>query len=172
MRRLLAAAAAPPLSLILLGCSPTGSAHPDGSGGGSSPSHADGSGGTAGGAFSTASGFEPGSTAGAGGGHGGAPPTGEESGWGTAAFNLGTPLDGYGGFHPGASASSSTTTTGAGGGAGACDPAEVIDTSPDVPALLSATGLYQSIAAKTLAPGVLPFTPQFPLWSDGAEKRR
>lgn len=172
MRRLLAAAAVPPLSLILLGCSPTGGARPEGSGGGSSPSHADGSGGGSGGAPSTVSGFEPGPTAGAG----GAPmTTGEESGgWGTAAFNLGTPLDGYGygGFHPGASASASTTSTSAGGGAAACDPTEVIDTSPSAPALLSATGLYQNIAARTLAPGVLPFTPQFPLWSDGAEKRR
>ncbi len=190
VRRLLAGAAAPTLSLILLGCSPTGGARREASGGGSSPSHGDDSGGGgAGGALSMISGLEPGPAGGPGGGHGGAQTSSEDGSWGTAAFNLGTPLDGYGygygygGYHS-ASASSSTTGAGtgagAGGGAGAgagggaapCDPTEAIDTSPTVPALLSATGLYQSIAAKTLSPGVLPFTPQFPLWSDGAEKRR
>jgi hypothetical protein len=40
------------------------------------------------------------------------------------------------------------------------------------PARLSETGLYADVAARTLAPGVLPFSPQYPLWSDGAEKRR
>jgi hypothetical protein len=188
VRRLLAGASATTLSLILLGCSPTGSARREGSGGGSLPSHGDGSGGGgAGGALSVISGLDPGMTGGAGGSHGGTQSSGEES-WGTVAFNLGIPLDGYGyghgygygGGHGGASASSSSTGAGAGAGAGggvggspaACDPTEAIDTSPAVPALLSATGLYQSIAAKTLSPGVLPFTPQFPLWSDGAEKHR
>jgi hypothetical protein len=37
---------------------------------------------------------------------------------------------------------------------------------------LSETGLYASIATKELSPGVLPYTPQFQLWSDGAAKQR
>src|SRR5438128_1263517 len=37
---------------------------------------------------------------------------------------------------------------------------------------LSETGLYANIATGELAPGVMPFTPRFPLWSDGSEKRR
>jgi hypothetical protein len=37
---------------------------------------------------------------------------------------------------------------------------------------LSSTGLYEDIAHDVLAPGVMPFTPRFTLWSDGAEKRR
>jgi hypothetical protein len=40
------------------------------------------------------------------------------------------------------------------------------------PAALSQTGLYADIASDTMAPGVVPFTPQFELWSDGAVKRR
>ena len=40
------------------------------------------------------------------------------------------------------------------------------------PPRLSDTGLYADVAAKTLAPGVVPFSPQYPLWSDGAHKRR
>jgi hypothetical protein len=38
--------------------------------------------------------------------------------------------------------------------------------------LLSETGLYLDMAAETLAPGVMEFTPKYPLWSDGASKRR
>jgi hypothetical protein len=41
-----------------------------------------------------------------------------------------------------------------------------------LPARLSDTGLYADIASETLRPGVLAFTPRFPLWSDGAAKRR
>ena len=41
-----------------------------------------------------------------------------------------------------------------------------------VPARLSETGLYTDLRADTLAPGVLPYRPQFELWSDGASKRR
>jgi len=40
------------------------------------------------------------------------------------------------------------------------------------PSRLSETGLYADIAAGKLAPGVTAYTPQFELWSDGAEKRR
>ena len=37
---------------------------------------------------------------------------------------------------------------------------------------LSETGLYANIATGELAPGVVAFTPRFPLWSDGTEKQR
>jgi mono/diheme cytochrome c family protein len=40
------------------------------------------------------------------------------------------------------------------------------------PARLADTGLYADFAARTLAPGVLSFSPQYPLWTDGATKRR
>jgi mono/diheme cytochrome c family protein len=40
------------------------------------------------------------------------------------------------------------------------------------PATLAATGLYADAAQRRLAPGVMPFEPQYPLWSDGARKRR
>ena len=38
------------------------------------------------------------------------------------------------------------------------------------PALLSETGLYSDIAAKTVAPDNLYYAPQYPLWSDGASR--
>lgn len=38
--------------------------------------------------------------------------------------------------------------------------------------LLSCSGLYEDIGAKTLAAGVREFAPAVPLWSDGAEKTR
>src|SRR5690348_9989527 len=41
-----------------------------------------------------------------------------------------------------------------------------------VPPTLSATGLYQDFAARTLLPSVREFTPVHPLWSDSAQKRR
>lgn len=41
-----------------------------------------------------------------------------------------------------------------------------------VPPTLSATGLFQDIKARTLAPGVRTFEPTYKLWSDGAEKVR
>jgi hypothetical protein len=40
------------------------------------------------------------------------------------------------------------------------------------PELLSGTGLYADFASRTIAPENLPFSPQYPLWSDGATKRR
>jgi hypothetical protein len=40
------------------------------------------------------------------------------------------------------------------------------------PPRLADTGLYADFAARTLAPGVLSYTPQYPLWSDGARKQR
>ncbi|HYH97064.1 hypothetical protein [Hyalangium sp.] len=41
-----------------------------------------------------------------------------------------------------------------------------------VPPTLSATGLFQDIRARTLAPNVRKFEPAFTLWSDNAEKTR
>lgn len=49
-----------------------------------------------------------------------------------------------------------------------CDP---VDASAWAPRL-SETGLYASIADGTLAEHVQPYTPNFPLWTDGAEKKR
>src|SRR6478735_3678181 len=40
------------------------------------------------------------------------------------------------------------------------------------PATLQETGLYSDWATKTVAPGTLLFSPQYPLWSDGASKTR
>ena len=40
------------------------------------------------------------------------------------------------------------------------------------PLRLADTGLYADPATLTIRAGVLPFTPQYPLWTDGAAKRR
>ncbi len=40
------------------------------------------------------------------------------------------------------------------------------------PAHLADTGLYSDFASRTLAPGIIEYTPRWPLWSDGAEKKR
>jgi mono/diheme cytochrome c family protein len=40
------------------------------------------------------------------------------------------------------------------------------------PERLSQTGLYADVASRRVAPDNLPFEPQYPLWSDGAAKRR
>lgn len=50
----------------------------------------------------------------------------------------------------------------------ACKPAAV----RTIPESLSETGLYSDFAAKLIADDVLSFEPQYPLWSDGASKRR
>ncbi len=47
--------------------------------------------------------------------------------------------------------------------------ARAADTLPE---RLSQTGLYTDIATKQVAAGILAFTPQYPLWSDGARKHR
>jgi hypothetical protein len=48
-----------------------------------------------------------------------------------------------------------------------------VDASPGSgPERLSGTGLYADFASRTLAPGVVRFTPAHPLWADGAEKDR
>jgi mono/diheme cytochrome c family protein len=40
------------------------------------------------------------------------------------------------------------------------------------PARLADTGLYADAASRTVAPELLPFAPQYPLWTDGAAKER
>jgi hypothetical protein len=42
----------------------------------------------------------------------------------------------------------------------------------EIPWQLVETGLYSDIATHTVAADVLPFEPQYPLWSDGGSKRR
>ena len=42
----------------------------------------------------------------------------------------------------------------------------------DAPPNLAATGLYSDLASRTIDPRNLPFSPQYPLWSDGATKHR
>jgi hypothetical protein len=44
--------------------------------------------------------------------------------------------------------------------------------SPEAPVDLAATGLYADAKARLVAQANLPYTPQYPLWSDGAAKRR
>jgi mono/diheme cytochrome c family protein len=41
-----------------------------------------------------------------------------------------------------------------------------------LPAHLRDTGLYADAELRVIAPGNLPFAPQYPLWTDGAAKRR
>jgi len=50
--------------------------------------------------------------------------------------------------------------------------AEALTPPPELPELLSATGLYAEPGSRALHPEVLEFVPQYPLWSDGASKRR
>ena len=46
------------------------------------------------------------------------------------------------------------------------------ESAPRPPQRLSETGLYSDPPALTIAPDVLAYTPQYPLWSDGAAKQR
>ncbi len=50
--------------------------------------------------------------------------------------------------------------------------AETESAAPLAPRLLSDTGLYSNVAKLTIDPRNRPFSPQYPLWSDGATKRR
>lgn len=52
-----------------------------------------------------------------------------------------------------------------------CDEVETSRTAK-LPQRLSETGLYANIATRELSPDVQAYTPQFQLWSDGAEKQR
>jgi hypothetical protein len=51
----------------------------------------------------------------------------------------------------------------------ACSPAAPRTSAP---ATLAETGLYADASLTTVAADVLPFSPQYPLWTDGASKRR
>lgn len=42
----------------------------------------------------------------------------------------------------------------------------------DAPATLAETGLYSDWSTQTISADLLPFSPQYPLWSDGATKQR
>lgn len=55
-------------------------------------------------------------------------------------------------------------------GARSVSAAEVV--VPPLPATLAETGLYADFARRELADGVMTFEPQYPLWTDGATKRR
>jgi hypothetical protein len=45
-------------------------------------------------------------------------------------------------------------------------------TSAEAPRYLHETGLYRDRSMSEIGEGVLPFSPQYPLWSDGTTKRR
>jgi len=47
-----------------------------------------------------------------------------------------------------------------------------VEQEPCAPALLSETGLYEASRPGAIARGVRQFSPQYPLWSDGAAKAR
>ena len=112
---------------------------------------------------------EPSASGGAG--TGGAAPS--SSGGATGGTVGSGGATGSGGAESGGSGGSET------GGSGGADPrSEACHDASDagylttrLPCLLSETGLYESDMV-TLAPGVHPFAPQFPLWTDGAVKRR
>jgi mono/diheme cytochrome c family protein len=59
-------------------------------------------------------------------------------------------------------------------GIAACgEPSSERSTAPRrAPQRLAETGLYADFAARRLADGVLAYSPQYPLWSDGAAKER
>jgi hypothetical protein len=64
-----------------------------------------------------------------------------------------------------------------GDGAGSADAAVMVlppgcSNPLGAPTTLLCTGLYSDIVSKQLAPGVEPFAPAVPLWSDGADKQR
>jgi mono/diheme cytochrome c family protein len=48
----------------------------------------------------------------------------------------------------------------------------VVASEDRVPERLSETGLYVAGQPGVIAPGIRPFSPQYPLWTDGAEKAR
>ena len=58
------------------------------------------------------------------------------------------------------------------GWVGALHAAVSVSQEPCAPALLSETGLYEASRPGAMARGVRQFSPQYPLWSDGASKAR
>lgn len=55
---------------------------------------------------------------------------------------------------------------------GVMGPSQAEAAAAEPPARLSQTGLYGPGSTTQLRPGVAAFSPQYPLWSDGADKRR
>ncbi|HEX6883521.1 MAG TPA: hypothetical protein VF530_09080 [Planctomycetota bacterium] len=58
---------------------------------------------------------------------------------------------------------------------GACEPSPAVDAMNAMelmPEDLADTGLYADLPGQVIADGVLAFEPQYPLWTDGAAKRR
>ena len=51
-------------------------------------------------------------------------------------------------------------------------PNQAVDSSKDFPRRLSQTGLFQDVASHRLAPGIISYSVNSPLWSDGAYKER
>ena len=54
----------------------------------------------------------------------------------------------------------------------ACSPAHAAGVQHQPPPKLSDTGLYKDAAVRAIAAGVRPYSPQYPLWADGASKLR
>ncbi len=82
------------------------------------------------------------------------------------------PLDASASSAGGASSvasSGSSSSAASSSSSGGCAPP---DLDPSYPPTLSATGLYANGAGGALAASVVPYSVLFPLWSDGAEKRR
>jgi hypothetical protein len=94
----------------------------------------------------------------------------------------GDPTGGFGGMADGGGGSGAAGAQGGGGAGGAGgiggsggQGGTCVNTLPNestAPATISATGLYSDTAAKTLSAYVQEYTPQYPLWSDGAVKTR
>ena len=78
-----------------------------------------------------------------------------------------------GGDTTGSAASSSSGEDASSSGSGTGVPCEdSLPADAEAPELLSQTGLYEDIEAKTLAAYVQPFSPRYELWSDAAQKAR
>jgi hypothetical protein len=115
----------------------------------------------------------PGSTGNPGGaGSSVAGSTGGSSAGSTASGGAGSGAAGTGvaGHQDGGAAGSAAGASGAAGADGGAADGGVIDWTKVT--LLSQTGLYSDIAARTLAPDVHAYQPQYALWSDGATKQR
>lgn len=95
------------------------------------------------------------------------PATGGASAGGAAAGGQGGASSG--GFG-GAGAGGHGGDGGSGGAGGGCQ--NLLPSSSDAPELLSQTGLYADVATRAIATSVAEFSPAYPLWSDGVEKRR
>ncbi|HEY0705756.1 MAG TPA: hypothetical protein VGG33_03110 [Polyangia bacterium] len=107
-------------------------------------------------------------------GSGGSSESGGSNGSGGNASG-GNTGNGTGGSNGGGGSGGGGSGGGGAGGSSSPDGGGSADANPvpmDDPMLLSKTGLYADIAKGTLAPGVHPFTPLYPLWSDTAAKKR